>query len=106
MKMHRPIAAPIEAAAEAGLREGGRGIMADAKGRAPVDDKDLRNSARLRPDGNEVMVVFTAPHAWLQHERLDYAHPNGGEAKYLEHAAIEYDLAAPIAEHIAGVLGG
>lgn len=32
-------------------------------------------------------VEFTAPYAIYQHENLEYKHPNGGQAKYLEQPA-------------------
>ncbi len=74
--------------------------------KAPVDLGDLRGSgqaaiegqviAKGNKDGNLTMsgiapknaqsgsVEFTAPYARIQHERLDFKHPQGGEAKYLE----------------------
>lgn len=96
----------IAEAAAVGLRKGGRELLRDARERAPEDDGDLKKSARLRQDGLEATVKFTAPHSWLQHERLDYQHPGGGEAKFLENAALEYPLAEKIAGEVGGVLGG
>ncbi|MDP4092595.1 MAG: hypothetical protein Q8920_04470 [Bacillota bacterium] len=76
--------------------------------RAPVDLGDLRGSgyasinnvtvAKGSSDGSvssspggavsgnkiEGIVGFNEPYALVQHERLDYDHPKGGEAKYLE----------------------
>ena len=51
-------------------------------------------------------VRFTAPHAYLQHENLDYQHPDGGEAKYLENAVFDVDLATILAAAIDGADGG
>ena len=44
-------------------------------------------------DGNlEGEVVVDQPYALVQHERTDFSHPNGGEAKYLENPLKEkYD---------------
>jgi hypothetical protein len=103
-----PIQSTLEKAATEGLRKGGREILAEAKRRVPVDDGVLRDSGGLSTpsDGTEVHVTFNAPHAWLQHEKTEYQHPDGGQSKYLESAALEYDLAKPIADHVRAVLGG
>ncbi|MGX5772696.1 HK97 gp10 family phage protein [Microbacterium trichothecenolyticum] len=105
MKLY-PIRDPIAEAAADGLREGARDVTRDAKRRVPVDDAELRNSGGYSQNELEAIVRFTAPHAWLQHERLDYEHTNGGEAKYLENAATEYPLAEPVANHVKARLGG
>lgn len=105
MKLY-PIRDSIAAAAEEGLKVGGREVLNEARDRVPVDDGILRRSGKLRSDGLEATVAFTAPHAWLQHEKTEYQHPNGGEAKYLENAALATDLAKPIAGHVRAVLGG
>lgn len=105
MKMHS-LRDPIAEAAAAGLKEGGRAVLREARERAPEDDGTLKASGRVAADGLETIVKFTAPHAWLQHERTDYAHPNGGQAKYLEQAALEFPLAEPVARHVRAVIGG
>ncbi len=105
MKMN-PIRDPIANAAAAGLKVGARAVMKDARERAPEDDGVLKASGRVVADDLDVLVKFTAPHAWLQHEKLEYQHPNGGGPKYLENAALESDLARPIADHVRAVLRG
>lgn len=105
MKMH-PIHEVIEGAAIKGLRAGGRDVLKEARDRAPEDGGGLKKSGRVVQDDLEVHVKFTAPHAWLQHERLDYQHPNGGQAKYLETAALDTDIAAPVAKAVRAALGG
>jgi hypothetical protein len=35
-------------------------------------------------DNLSAAVRYTAPHAWLQHERREYHHKNGEQAKYLQ----------------------
>lgn len=81
--------------------------------RAPVDLGDLRGSgyasinnvtvAKGGSDGSissspggalsgnkiEGIVGFNEPYALVQHERLDFNHPKGGEAKYLEKTLAE-----------------
>ena len=103
--MH-PIHSLIEAAAVKGLRAGGREVLKVARERAPEDEGGLKKSGRVVAEDLEVIVKFTAPHAWLQHEKLEYEHPNGGQAKYLESAALETDIAAPVAKHVRAVLKG
>lgn len=105
MKMN-PIRDTISNAASEGLKVGARVVLKEARERAPVDDGGLRKSGRMILDDLDATVRFTAPHAWLQHEKLEYQHPNGGQAKYLESAAIETDLAKPIADKVRAVLGG
>lgn len=105
MKMY-PIRDAVSNAAADGLKVGARAVLKDARSRAPEDDGVLKASGRVVADDLEVIVKFTAPHAWLQHEKLEYQHPNGGQAKYLENAALESDLARPIADRVRAVLGG
>lgn len=55
---------------------------------APVKDGDLRGDAgiddsRLQAD-DFVLVGYNLPYALIQHERLDFEHPQGGKAKFLE----------------------
>ena len=89
----------IEKAAREALRDTAKEVLARAKENVPVDDGGLRRSGKIRVDDLSVMVRFTAPHAWLQHERLDYKHDDGG-AKYLERAVDEVGVENAI---IAGV---
>jgi hypothetical protein len=104
--MHGRIKTVVEEGAVAGLRAGGRDVLKEARDRVPVDDGELRKSGRVVTDDMDVIVKFTAPHAWLQHERTDYEHHDGGQAKYLENTALEYDLAEPVAREVRKRLGG
>ncbi|MBM3717146.1 MAG: HK97 gp10 family phage protein [Actinobacteria bacterium] len=106
MKIHAPIQSVLEAAAAAGLRTGARGVLAEARDRAPVDDGDLRKSGRVVMDDLDATVKFTAPHAAIVHEKTELNHPNGGQAKFLETAALEYSLAEVVAEAVKARLGG
>lgn len=44
-------------------------------------------------DGKITHVVakigFTAKYAWVQHEHMEFEHPEGGQAKYLESVVVE-----------------
>ncbi len=90
----------IDKAAREALRDTAKDVLKLAKQKAPADTKELRRSGRVLVDDVTVRVVFRSPHAWLQHERLDYQHDDG-EAKYLERAVDEVGVEADI---IAGVI--
>jgi hypothetical protein len=51
---------------------------------------------RFTDEGAEIVISYgsaeagdTGIYAVVQHERMDYRHPNGGQAKYLERAVVE-----------------
>lgn len=69
----------------------GVAIMSNALPRVPVEYGVLRASGYVAPPTGEgvdadVELGFGTVYAVPQHERLDYKHPRGGEAKYLEKA--------------------
>lgn len=94
------------------LRTGAEAILTDAIDETPVDTGTLRRSGTVtvgsRADGGQVYaaaeagtemkdafpgevgkekavyVSFNTPYARRQHEELDWEHPVGGKAKYLE----------------------
>ncbi len=94
------------------LRTGAEAILTEAIDEAPVDTGTLRRSGTVTvgalPDGEQVYeaaasgsdmkdafpgpegkekavyISFNTPYARRQHEELDYNHPRGGKAKYLE----------------------
>ena len=94
------------------LRTGAEAILTEAIDETPIDTGTLRRSGTVTvgklPDsariyeaaesGNEmkdafpenigkekaVYISFNTPYARRQHEELDYEHPRGGKAKYLE----------------------
>lgn len=94
------------------MRTGAEAILTEAIDEAPIDTGTLRRSGTVTvgklPDGagvyeaaeagNEmkdaftekigkekaVYISFNTPYARRQHEELDYEHPRGGKAKYLE----------------------
>jgi hypothetical protein len=78
-------------AAGAALYQEGMGLWNAAVKRTPVEFGVLRNSAYVSPPTQRganvtVEVGFGTEYAIPQHERLDYQHPRGGEAKYLSNA--------------------
>lgn len=78
-------------AAGAALYQEGMEVWRESVKRAPVEYGVLRTSAYVAPptkQGKDVVVEvgFGTEYAIPQHERLDYRHPRGGEAKYLANA--------------------
>ncbi len=106
MKQHTPLLGPIEKAAQDGLKVGAKAMLARARELAPRDDDDLVKSGGVRVDDLTAQVSFTAFHARFQHENLDYEHPHGGQAKFLEAAAAQVAVEEYVAQHIAEALGG
>lgn len=51
---------------------------------APLDTGDLRGSGSVKTENDTAIVGFEEPYAVRQHEHVEYEHPQGGEAKYLE----------------------
>jgi len=94
------------------LRTGAEAILTEAIDEAPIDTGTLRRSGTVTvgglPDSEQVYeaaesgtetkdafpnkigkekaayISFNTPYARRQHEELDYEHPRGGKAKYLE----------------------
>ena len=91
---------------KAGMQEVVSDIWQRAADRAPVKSGDLRGSGNLwvEEEGDTIIgeVRFNAKYAARQHEHVEYAHPQGGEAKYLEKAALE--KAEQVREQIAASL--
>jgi len=94
------------------LRTGAEAILTEAIDEAPIETGTLRRSGTVTvgalPDGTQVYeaaesgtemkdafpdkigkekavyISFSTPYARRQHEELEYEHPLGGKAKYLE----------------------
>jgi len=85
-------AAKFPALVEAALYQEAQIEMTESKRRVPVEHGILRGSGTVhRPTRSgrriSVMLSYGGPaeaYAIVQHERLDYLHPRGGQAKYLE----------------------
>ena len=101
-----------EEAALKALRTGAESILTEAIDETPIETGTLRRSGTVTvgalPDGAQVFeaaeagnemkdafpenigkekavyISFNTPYARRQHEELDYEHPRGGKAKYLE----------------------
>ena len=74
----------ITEAVQDGLMENGGDLQGKSVQEAPVDTGDLRNDCKVQEEPLKVTVGYDLPYAMKQHEELDYSHPKGGKAKYLE----------------------
>lgn len=72
----------------AAMQAGADELLEASNRLVPVDDGELLASGTAQAEGKEAAVAYTAPHAMKQHERLDFNHPSGGQAKFLETAAL------------------
>lgn len=79
----------VTAGAVRGLNQAAAFAHSVAVPRTPIEMGDLRGSLQIEPASvaNPQAAIHTnLPYAVAQHERMDYAHPRGGQAKYLESA--------------------
>lgn len=104
--MHMPVLTAVEQAARKGLRKAGREVLKKANALAPQDDGDLIKSGRVVIDDMTVQVSWSAIHAPLQHENLDWQHTGGGGPKFAERAMTEVDIPAIVAAAVRRELGG
>jgi hypothetical protein len=77
------------AAAAAATEKTMRAIVARGQLLAPIEEGTLRGSGDVEPPeitatGVTVTGFFATVYAARQHEELDWEHPRGGQAKYLE----------------------
>jgi hypothetical protein len=86
-------------------------VGTESQQRAPVDTGDLRGSLQVTLDGSPIAVgikgsgitavtpipdkaikgeiSYNTKYAARQHEHIEYDHPRGGQAKYLESVLVE-----------------
>lgn len=86
------LAAVMKQAVADGLNDVAKLAQKGAQELAPKDTTELAESIKVdeaTPRNLESAVYTNVRHAVPQHERLDYVHPNGGQAKYLESAVDE-----------------
>ncbi len=55
---------------------------------APIESGHLRGSADVTVVGLEARLLYPGPYARYQHYGLDFRHPMGGQALYLEQPMI------------------
>lgn len=86
------VVANVQNATDAGVKEGLEHLLQVSLRLVPEDSGDLRSSGKVVIEGRGKGSVQygttpeTAQYALVQHERMDFKHPRGGQAKYLENA--------------------
>lgn len=105
VKQHNAKLTEIEKAAREAMRDTAKQVLKIAKDYVPVDEGTLRRSGRVGVNDLAVYVRFKAPHAWMQHENLDYEHNRGG-AKYLERAVDEVGIEDALIDGVTTRLWG
>ena len=106
MKMEKPILSLVEKAAQDAMRKAGRDVLKRARELSPTVTGDSDKSGFVAIDDLTVQIGFRSLVSRLQHENLDWKHPDGGQPKFLEAAADEIDIAAIAAEAIRRELSG
>ena len=86
----------VREGAAAGLDDASRGILERSNARVPVDQGDLLASGRVVVDPDTLKAAVSyggTPEldvvAVVQHERMDYHHPSGGQPKFLESSFVD-----------------
>jgi hypothetical protein len=82
----------IRRASAEGLTLGAELILGEAIAIVPLDEATLQDSGKVTPatpEDLDAAITFDTPYAVAQHERLDFIHPNGRQAKYLERPFLE-----------------
>lgn len=74
----------MRAAAPAGLAAGLEVIAAESSRQVPKDTGALDESRQIEVDGERGVISYNTKYSNRQHEDLEYVHPHGGNAKYLE----------------------
>lgn len=78
----------FRAGAERAVTKIGEHVLGEAQRLAPIEEGTLRASGELEVtrsiDAYTAEVSFNEVYAARQHEELDWHHPLGGQAKYLE----------------------
>lgn len=105
----------VAAAAEQAAEIAGKVLLDASQALVPVETGALRASGQVTKTGpHEVAVSYgradgaggdgadTADYAVVQHEHMEFNHPNGGQAKYLE--AAMHSAAPQIAAAVAATL--
>lgn len=105
MKIHNPILSTVEKAAQDGLRAVTRATLKLAREKSPTDSGESDKSGFTAIDDLTGQVGFTSFVSLLNHERLDWRHDDGGEAKFLENAALEVDVEGIMATEMRRRLG-
>ncbi|WP_267244350.1 hypothetical protein [Streptomyces sp. PR69] len=76
----------LRAAAAHGLFLSGEHVLGESQAVVPIDEAALARSGAVSVDeaAMAAAVSYDTPYAVVQHERLDFRHAPGRQAKYLE----------------------
>lgn len=78
----------VDAAAKRALKKAALDVQGRSAEEAPIEIGDLKGNAGIDDSKlstkKVIRVGYSLPYALRQHEELDYNHPQGGNAKYLE----------------------
>ena len=110
----------IKRAAFKGLSDGADLVLETSQQRVPVLSEadqskgrvsgELKAGAHTIPDeaDGRVAIKYEGPYAAYIHEHMDFKHPNGGQAKYLESALNEKrdQVIQMVADEIRSKTGG
>lgn len=72
------------------LAKSAEAILAASRQLAPIDTGEMVNTADIDKNKNRVEVRYNTDYSLYVHEDLTMNHPNGGQAKFLEQATIDY----------------
>lgn len=108
MKFYTPILSAIEKAAQDGLREAAERTLERSNELAPELTGESKDSGFIEVDDLTVQIGYTSFVSLLQHEKLEFKHPRGGQAKFLETASEEIaaELGDIMAVSMRAQLGG
>lgn len=78
--------AAVRTQAALGLRDAAEFVLAESSQLVPHELGNLQDSGRTDVDEDALVaaVSYDTPYAVVQHERMDYHHDAGRQAKYLE----------------------
>lgn len=81
----------IEAHAEDALAAGAQVILDRSQELVPKESGHLAEGAKVNANGlgDVVSITYDGPYAHYQHESMEFKHPTGGQAKFLETAMLE-----------------
>lgn len=99
----------VRSATARGLYLAAEVVLARSREIVPWDESTLsRSGAASVDEGAQVSAVsYATPYAVVQHERLDFRHRNGRQAKYLEQplGEMQPQIRAAIESQLRGALG-
>lgn len=106
MRMLIPVLSTLEKAAQDGLREGGKAVLARARALSPTLTGESDASGFVAIDDLTAQVGFKDLVSRLNHENLDWSFPSGGQAKFLETAYDEVAIEEFVARRVRAAFGG